>query len=205
MSERVSEIKSSIEKIVSVFEEEILRLQEETDALKRELQGVKSELNEIKKGIGNNEDLFAAPQTESRKEPEDKKPVTAEFGAISDVLFEVVEDEGDDERPSLLGELFSAPDSIAKKAQEKGLLWMTDIPGEKVDDITDAISLNDKLFFIRELFGGDDEQFSLTIDRLNEAKSFNQALSECRSAFTEWDETSDAVYRFYMAVRRKFA
>lgn len=205
MSERVSEIKSLIEKIVSVFEEEILQLQEKTDALKKELQGIKSELNEIKRDTDNGDYALAALRTESRKEPEDKKPVTAEFGAISDVLFEVVEDEGDDERPSLLGELFSAPDSIAKKAQENGLLWMTDIPGEKVDDIIDAISLNDKLFFIRELFGGDDEQFSLTIDRLNEAKSFNQVLSECRSVFPEWDETSDAVYRFYMTVRRKFA
>ncbi len=82
--------------------------------------------------------------------------------------------------------------------------WMKDIPGPKVDNIHMAITLNDKLYFIKELFKGDEDQFRLTIQRLNEMATLKEALEFSRGAFPEWDEESAAVYRFYMILRRRF-
>lgn len=82
--------------------------------------------------------------------------------------------------------------------------WMTDTPGQPVDDLHMAITLNDKLFFIRELFKEDDDQYRLSIEKLNNFSSFSEALQYVRSAFEEWDEESEAVYRFYMILRRRY-
>ncbi|HCV15856.1 MAG TPA: hypothetical protein DF637_05955 [Rikenellaceae bacterium] len=82
--------------------------------------------------------------------------------------------------------------------------WMRDIPGPKVEDIHYAVTLNDKLFFIRELFKGDEDQYRLSLQRLNEMTSMKEALEYTRNAFTHWDEESNAVYRFYMLLRRRY-
>lgn len=83
--------------------------------------------------------------------------------------------------------------------------WLSDIPGSAVEDIHMAINLNDKLCFIRELFNGDSDQYRLSIQRVNEMGTFAEALDYTRNAFPHWDEDSNAVYRFYMAVRRRYA
>lgn len=225
MSERVSAIKISFDKIISAFEEEIDSLRQEISSLQLELDGVKEELRQLKnsrsavnevpsvrevetEGCGSQPD-----HVEQRLEEPEEIQGELQFGeeeegsTDNNILFEMMEDEDENdgkERKPLLGELFSTPDSLAGQAERGRYLWMTDIPGEKVDDISEAFSLNDKFQFIRELFDGDEDQFSLTIDRLNRAKTFRQALADCRSAFPEWDENSDIVYDFYMAVRRKF-
>ncbi|MGE4415097.1 MAG: hypothetical protein AB7D08_07190 [Bacteroidales bacterium] len=82
--------------------------------------------------------------------------------------------------------------------------WMIDNPGTKVDDIHQAITLNDKLCFIRELFNGDVDQYRLSIQKVNEMGSFKEALEYTRQAFPHWDEGSNEVYRFYMIVRRRY-
>ena len=82
--------------------------------------------------------------------------------------------------------------------------WMRDIPGPMVEDIHHAVTLNDKLFFIRELFKGDEDQYRLSLQRLNDMTSMKEALEYTRNAFTHWDEESNAVYRFYMLLRRRY-
>ena len=82
--------------------------------------------------------------------------------------------------------------------------WMRDIPGPMVEDIHHAVTLNDKLFFIRELFKGDEDQYRLSLQRLNDMSNMKEALEYTRNAFTHWDEESNAVYRFYMLLRRRY-
>lgn len=82
--------------------------------------------------------------------------------------------------------------------------WMKDMPGQPVDDLRMAVTLNDKLFFIRELFKGDEDQYRLSMQKLNDFDSFTQALQYTREAFEEWDEGSDAAYRFFMILRRRY-
>ncbi len=82
--------------------------------------------------------------------------------------------------------------------------WMRDNPGPKVSDLHMAVTLNDKIYFIKELFASDEEQFKLSIQKLNDMESLTQALDYTRSAFPGWNEESPAVYRFYMLLRIRY-
>ena len=82
--------------------------------------------------------------------------------------------------------------------------WEVDIPGHYIDDIREGIGLNDKILFMRELFGGSVEVFNEAIDDLNGMRNLVETVEYLRERFPEWDEESDEVYRFYMTVRRRF-
>ena len=82
--------------------------------------------------------------------------------------------------------------------------WMLDEPGPHVDSLNEAITLNDKICFINDLFKGDSEQYYLSVQRLDEFAHFKEALEYVRRAFPNWDEESPEVYRFYMILRRRY-
>jgi len=82
--------------------------------------------------------------------------------------------------------------------------WMLDEPGPHVDSLNEAITLNDKICFINDLFKGDSEQYYLSVQRLDEFSHFKEALEYVRRAFPNWDEESPEVYRFYMILRRRY-
>lgn len=80
-----------------------------------------------------------------------------------------------------------------------------DDPAEgRIDNIEDAMSQADLNFFTQELFDGDEYQFRLTAERINEMEDFKSVVREMRETFPEWDESSQAVYLFYMIVKRRF-
>ena len=82
--------------------------------------------------------------------------------------------------------------------------WMDDPAEERIDNIEDAMSQADLNFFTQELFDGDEYQFRLTAERINEMEDFKSVVREMRETFPEWDESSQAVYLFYMIVKRRF-
>lgn len=88
--------------------------------------------------------------------------------------------------------------------------WEVDYPASYVDDIYKAISFNDRYEFIKELFDIDnnlyhaEELYKETLDDINGITDFKSVVRYIRERFPMWDEQSDEVYRFYMAVRRKF-
>lgn len=94
-------------------------------------------------------------------------------------------------------------ESILDITRGKGPAWLIDIPGPRLADISDGITLNDRILYINDLFNGDDQQYRLSIQRINEMSSFDDVLDYTRNAFPDWDEDSQATYRFYMNVRRK--
>ena len=97
----------------------------------------------------------------------------------------------DDSRPSVVDVLM------------RSRAWMTDIPGSSVQDIRSAISLNDRLYFIKTLFSDDPALFQSVVTELNGYSSFEDAARWLLDRFKGWDPDSDVIYRFMMAVRRK--
>ena len=93
---------------------------------------------------------------------------------------------------------------VMDKARPDWYDWEVDIPGPYIEDIWDGIGLNDRLLFLKELFGGDEIDFSDTLDALNEMTQLVEATEYIRGRYPHWDEESDEVYRFYMTVRRRF-
>lgn len=127
-----------------------------------------------------------ATQPEKMREPEKvRKP---EIIPEEEEEFELFYDQGE---------------SILDITRGKGPAWLIDIPGPRLADVSDGITLNDKILFINDLFNGDDQQYRLSIQRINEMSSLDEVLDYTRNAFPDWDEDSQATYRFYMNVRRK--
>lgn len=123
---------------------------------------------------------------------------------------EPVVEEDDDDLP-----LFAEPESIfeaAQKAQKprKAMIdvmedkeaWRTDMPGAPVRDVLSAISLNDRVQFINVLFDEDPSKFQQARARINSMNTLDEAVAYITSTFN-WDMSSQVVYRFMMAVRRK--
>ena len=133
-------------------------------------------------------------------EPEHEQKVEVELVAVDD----------DDDLP-----LFGEPATIFEAAQnspksKKAVIdvmtdkqaWRTDRPGAPVRDLLSAISLNDRVQFINVLFNQDPVLFQQTRAKINIMESLDQVEAYITSHF-DWDMSSQVVYRFMMAVRRK--
>ncbi len=77
------------------------------------------------------------------------------------------------------------------------------LKSKPIKDINTAIGLNDKFVFIRELFNGDKNQFSETIQLLNNFDTFDNAVSYLKDSFS-WDFEDPNVERLVELVRRKY-
>lgn len=81
--------------------------------------------------------------------------------------------------------------------------WKIDMPGSHVNDVRSAISLNDRVLFINNLFGEDVTAFQQAIAMINSASSLDEVISFIETSYPGWNLRSEIVYRFMMAVRRK--
>ncbi|MCQ2136516.1 MAG: hypothetical protein MJY67_06320, partial [Bacteroidales bacterium] len=127
-----------------------------------------------------------------------KKEVKKEEPKSSFSMF----DEGSDE-----GTLNARHRSRSKKAvadmMENKEAWRTDRPGSPVKDVRSAISLNDRVIFIRQLFKEDPMAFQGAVTVINGMDSLEDVVAYLKKIYPDWKYESDTVYRFMMAVRRK--
>ena len=144
---------------------------------------------------------------------EDDIPAVEEFPVMNDIP---ADDSGllfagyDAPRPSKPVRKKSIHDAAAenKTTSVADLLsdsrpWLHDMPGPEVKSLRSAITLGDQVLFIRRLFRDDSALYTDTIARLDGMKTFKEALEYIVSSFPEWDMSSEDVYRFLMALRRK--
>lgn len=146
--------------------------------------------------------------------PEVMEDVVEDLPAV--VEEETVEEETVEEEDDDLPGVFDIPEpvTVADKAsvEAKPILnevitadyaWRRDMPGTPVRDIRSAISLNDRVIFINLLFKEDAQAFVDTLSKINAMETLDQAVGFVCASFPEWDLSSELVYRFMMAVRRK--
>lgn len=86
---------------------------------------------------------------------------------------------------------------------------VTDQPaGQPISDLKHAISLNDKLLYIKDLFNGYNLAYSEAIEILNRLTSFEDAerfLTKNYIAKNNWDKKPDTVEKFYAVLKRRYA
>ncbi|MBN2613518.1 MAG: hypothetical protein JXB00_18325 [Bacteroidales bacterium] len=70
-------------------------------------------------------------------------------------------------------------------------------------NISEAIGINERFLFIRELFQGSVEKYNHTLEFLNNAHDFNEAYNYLVENF-QWDMDSEAVQKILELIRRKF-
>ncbi len=89
-----------------------------------------------------------------------------------------------------LGKTFHGTD-LSSKLQSKPL-----------NDIGAAIGVNDRFYYIRELFNGDSKKFDSTIKVLNNSPNFNEAFNYLSENYN-WDMDDPAVQNLLELIRRK--
>ncbi len=72
-----------------------------------------------------------------------------------------------------------------------------------LNNINHAVGINDRFLYQKELFNNDKDLYKLTIERINNAESYEQAMDYLNSNF-EWDEESATTQKFLELVKRKF-
>ena len=170
---------------------------DEPESVSEEIQEeYKSEEHQVEKSVS---EEAHEPESVSEENPEDESI----DNSISANIYE--SEVKDKESPKVLGETFETNEKIIVDAAKSDQpLWMTAVPGEHIDYIQEALSLNDRMCFTRELFDLDDEKFEEAIETINVARDFSEVVSYMRENFPQINEDSDTVYRFYMLVRRRF-
>jgi hypothetical protein len=74
-------------------------------------------------------------------------------------------------------------------------------------DLKAAISLNDKLLFIKDLFNGYNMAYNEAIDVVNKCKDFNEADTFIQQHYAhknQWIDKREAAERFYVLLRKRF-
>ena len=78
----------------------------------------------------------------------------------------------------------------------------TKIKSKPITNIADAIGINDKFIFIKELFNGNENKYNETIEVLNNATNFNDAYNYLMGNFN-WDMDNSLVQILLELIRRK--
>lgn len=154
------------------------------------------------------DDLTDGPAVE---EPVAEEPVAEEPVVEVPVADEPVVEDDDDDLP-----IFADPEPVQEAvpapqkpktavidAMTDRQAWRTDMPGTAVKDIRSAISLNDRILFINNLFGQDPMKFQDALTKINQMASLEEVVEYVETEQPGWNLESDTVYRFMMAVRRK--
>jgi len=107
---------------------------------------------------------------------------------------------------AILADRFTRGDTLGEKITtgKKEEVISTVIQGKPITDIAAAIGINDRFYFIRELFSGDARAYSDTIVRLNAALSLGEAMKILDES-TVMGSDPAAQSSFVDVVRRKFS
>ena len=161
-------------------------------------------------------DIEPEPESESEHEPETEQESESEPEpepeSEPEVPAVVEEEEDDDDLPGVFDQplpVYAAAQASPKvkpsvaEVMADAHPWRTDMPGTPVKDVRSAISLNDRIIFINHLFDEDPMAFQNVITQINTMTSLDQVEEYLRNGFPSWDFSSELVYRFMMAVRRR--
>lgn len=133
----------------------------------------------------------AAPVEEVSQAPD---PETAPETAPEAAPEAAEEDDLPEDKPSAGPELMAPSGSYP---------WQTAKPGLPVKNLRSGISLFDRALFINTLFKEDYVLYDKSISDLNAVSTFPEAVDYVLRHFPDWNLSSDVVYSFMMALRKK--
>ncbi len=141
-------------------------------------------------------------ETPTKKEIITTEPVEKNEETIEKT--EILQEAKQNETPEIVADKFQSKkfihDSLAKKNIKDVSSKMQSKP---INDINNAIGLNDKFIFIRELFGNNKELYHETIQVLNNFDTFENAVTFLNENF-DWAEDDTNFERLKELVRRKY-
>lgn len=204
MENAYQDIKADMEGRISSIRLRILDMETRLDAMKEELSALESAVGDI------------APEEPVSDEIALEDPVSGDIVQEDPASGDIVPEESASdvivqEEPASDGIAPEAPAAVhdllrmsaIKDVYARKEAWRTDMPGAPLDDIWNALSLNDRALFTNSLFREDPGLFADTVGILDSMDTLDEAVEYLSHEFPEWDMDSDLVYRFMMELRRK--
>ncbi len=101
-------------------------------------------------------------------------------------------------------EVFSVNDSAAQKREDKSLV--SKLNSTRIENLKSAIGINDKFYFINELFSGNSQVYEDVIYTLNNFKRFEDAMQYVSTLKYkhDWDVEAEAYQKLVHFLERKF-
>lgn len=159
--------------------------------------------------------VVKAPEPEAAPKPEPIKPgpaktpepVVEDVPAVADLLNAKVAEAKTPapQPPADKDEVLTFNQRIS--AQMGSTNRMSDqLHAQAISDLKSAISLNDKLLYVKDLFNGYSLAYSEAIEILNRFKSFEEAESFLKSYATKnnWKDKQATTDKFYALLHRKY-
>ncbi len=164
------------------------------------------------------EEIIRPPLSSPVNEVPHEEPVLSQPDPILDIREESPAENGQEKVPATtppparqekktLAEKYNRQESfINEKLGETALKQdiSSRLKTAPITSISGSMGINDKFFFIRELFKGDADKFRATMDNLEHASAYNEAYNYLKDNF-EWDMESFEVKQLLALVRRKFS
>jgi len=147
------------------------------------------------------------PAVPSKPEPKPEivpEPVFEQPKMAEPMVFKPHVDPGKEQAKS---EVLSINDRIsAQMAAKSGVA--DQLHTQSISDLKQAINLNDKLLFVKDLFNGYSLAYSEAIEILNRFKSFAEAEQFLKNNYitkNHWDSKAEATEKFYALLKRRYA
>jgi hypothetical protein len=139
-----------------------------------------------------------------KEKPVKEEKVMAEAGAEKEEETQLRSEVRETAKP-ILADKFSSTDRIGQMVTsvKQDELITSAMHNKPISDIGAAIGINDKFYYIRELFSGDSKAYQDTIRRLNGAVSLGEAMKILDDS-TVMGSDPAAQSSFVDVVRRKF-
>jgi hypothetical protein len=165
--------------------------------------------------VENNQEIVAEKKKQSRPQkssaPEISEPEKTESLYNKSIQTPVVtkpesvKPAKKEQAPVTLGESFtnqkeSFHDKLSVKKSEEDVTEMH--KSKPIKSLSEAIGVNDRFLFIREIFNGNTEAFNMAVARLENAESINDAKAVIMS-YTGDNQENEAVKQLIDLVKRK--
>jgi hypothetical protein len=112
------------------------------------------------------------------------------------------------ERIDATDEIQTINEKMSQQLKEKGMSRTDQIAIKPISDIKLAITLNDKLLYVKDLFNGYNLAYSEAIEILNRFNTFEEAARFLKTNYVSknnWDSKPATVEKFYALLRRRYA
>lgn len=204
MENAYQDIKADMEGRISSIRLRILDMEARLDAMKEELSALESAVGDIvpEEPVSDEIALEDPVSGDIVQEDPASGDIVPEESASDEIVQEAPASDGiAPEAPAAVHDLLRM--SAIKDVYARKEAWRTDMPGAPLDDIWNALSLNDRALFTNSLFREDPGLFADTVGILDSMDTLDEAVEYLSHEFPEWDMDSDLVYRFMMELRRK--
>ncbi|MFI5140595.1 MAG: hypothetical protein ACHQIM_22450 [Sphingobacteriales bacterium] len=157
------------------------------------------------------EDENIPDENEALRKAEKRKPGNS---VVSEANNEVTAAPADDiSRPEVPPkaaeeELLTINEKISSQLGDKGIARTEQLSVKPISDIKLAITLNDKLLYVKDLFNGYNLAYSEAIEILNRFNTFEEAMRFLKTNYitkNNWDSKPATTEKFYALLKRRYA